>query len=297
MKTNAIVRIILFSLIALILLSLLLVGIFAKTLSFDGKVLGLTFGKEIEGGTVSSNGAVNAANITDISIEWAAGKIDIRHGDVDQITFSETSPEDNMHRMVWKQQGKELKLYYSDDSISLSGFGVTLNDTVAKDLTITVPHDWECGELSLDVAAANVEITGMVIDEVDFDVASGICRFENCTVRELSVDTASGDIHYSGCLDVFDCDAASADCVLNLTNQPRRIDLDTMSGDLELVLPEDCGFTLSLDALSSDFTTDFAAAKKNDSYVYGDGGCKISVDGMSGDVNIKKAKSHSEGTF
>ena len=65
--------------------------------------------------------------------------------------------------------------------------------------------------------------------------------------------------------------------------------MDSMSGDLTLTLPEDAGFTVSLDAMSSDFSSDFPTVKKNKSYVCGDGHCKIEVSAMSGDVAILKS--------
>ena len=61
-----------------------------------------------------------------------------------------------------------------------------------------------------------------------------------------------------------------------------------MSGDLELTLPEYCGFTVSMDAMSSDFTSDFPTTMQNGNHIYGDGSCSISIDAMSGDVAIRK---------
>lgn len=73
-----------------------------------------------------------------------------------------------------------------------------------------------------------------------------------------------------------------------LENVPNLIKMDSMSGGLTLTLPEDAGFTVSLDAMSSDFSSDFPTVKKNKSYVCGDGHCKIDVSAMSGDVSILK---------
>ena len=64
--------------------------------------------------------------------------------------------------------------------------------------------------------------------------------------------------------------------------------MDSMSGGLTLTLPEDAGFTVGLDAMSSDFSSDFPTVKKNKSYVCGDGHCKIDMSAMSGDVSILK---------
>ena len=151
-----------------------------------------------------------------------------------------------------------------------------------------VPIDWHCDSLEIDAAAASLEVTGLNAEEVEFDGASGRCVFDNCSVEKLDLDTASGDVHFSGSLNQLDCDSASANILLELDNVPRSIDLDTASGDLEVILPADAGFTVTLDAMSSEFQSDFDTVSRNGSYVAGNGRCRIDVDAMSGDVTVRK---------
>ena len=145
-----------------------------------------------------------------------------------------------------------------------------------------------CDSLELDTASTDLTVRDMIIREMEIDSASGTAKFENCTVSSLDVDTASGDVTFSGSLNELDFEAASASFTGVLENVPDKVKMDSMSGDLALTLPEDAGFTVSLDAMSSDFSSDFPTVKKNKSYVCGDGHCKIDVDAMSGDVSILK---------
>ena len=55
--------------------------------------------------------------------------------------------------------------------------------------------------------------------------------------------------------------------------------------------PDFAGFTVTMDAMSSDFITDFDTTVRNGSYVCGDGHCRIDMDAMSGDVYIRRAMS------
>lgn len=289
MKTNAIVRIILYSLAILVLLGILTTGIAIGMFMVDtdfsigGFTVNLGGNINVEG-TASSSGTADADQIERISIEWAAGSITIQPGEVENIQFSETGSFDEENAMVWNQSGKTLEIKYCQPKIF---FGISYNGS-AKDLLITVPMDWICENLSIDAAAARVEISAMQIDTLDFDGASGTFTLDNCTVDQLDIDTASGDVHFTGTLRELDCDAASADIVCVLDNTPDRIDMDMASGDLDLTLPEDCGFTVSMDGLSTDFSSDFATTSRNGNHIYGDGRCKITVDGMSGDVIIRK---------
>ena len=141
----------------------------------------------------------------------------------------------------------------------------------------------------MDSASATLEVKDLTIRDVEVDSASGACQFDGCTLEQLDVDTASGDIRFQGRLDVLDCEGASASIYAALDNVPSRISVDTMSGDLDLTLPENAGYTLKLDAMSSEFDSDFETTLKNGQYISGDGSCRIDVSAMSGDVTIRKA--------
>lgn len=288
MKTNAIIRIILFSLAILILGSILLGVVAFDLFTFDSHTVTVRNESAITEATRSSFSG-KASDIQHIEIEWAAGSITILpDSDSDRIYVSETQVSKEKYAMHITQSGNKLKIEFNDEDMSFVRFGINHTEAEAKDLVISVPADWVCHSLEIDAAAADVKVSGLTIREVDFDGASGICTFEDCAIDKLDMDTASGDVEFSGTLDTLDFDAMSARFTGTFQNVPSRIDLDTMSGDLDISLPDDCGFTLSLDALSGDFTSDFATTMQGDHHHYGDGRCRITVSAMSGDVNIRK---------
>ena len=233
-----------------------------------------------------SVGSADPAAIREIKIDWISGSVTVEPGDVQEITFLESGNGIDKYEMVWKQSGDELVIQYSKDS-STAGFGLHFGDG-SKDLTVTVPRNWLCDSLELDTASADLTVRDVIIREMEIDSASGTAKFENCTVSSLDVDTASGGVTFTGSLNELDFEAASASFTGVLENVPDQVKMDSMSGGLTLTLPEDAGFTVSLDAMSSDFSSDFPTVKKNKSYVCGDGHCKIDVSTMSGDVAILK---------
>lgn len=294
MRRNAIARIIIWS-IVLILLAGTLLGVVARrslqrhTFRESEAEPLLTHPAETEYISQFSSGekdTFSPGEVQEIEIEWVAGDILIQPHDTDTIVIREDGNFDAKYAMVYSCREGELKIKFCEEGVS-KYFGVNTRSDLTKDLTIYVPRDWNCDSLELDVASAKVEVNDMTIQEVDFDGASGTCEFENCTVKELDIDTASGDIRFVGNLDMLDCDAASASVYAVLHNTPSRLDLDSMSGDLDLSLPADAGFTLSMNAMSSDFSSDFETSMKNGNYVCGDGSCRINVDCMSGDVTIR----------
>lgn len=291
MKRNAIARIIIWS-IVLILLVGTLFGIVARrslyrhTFRESEAELHPAETEEISQYASGEKDTFSASEVQEIEIEWVAGDILIQPHDTDTIVVKEDGNFDAKYAMVYSCREGELKIKFCEEGVA-KYFGVNTRNDLSKDLTIYVPRDWVCESLELDVAAARVEINDMTIQEVDFDGASGTCEFEHCTVQELDIDTASGDIRFVGNLDMLDCDAASASVYAVLHNTPSRLDLDSMSGDLDLSLPADAGFSLSMDAMSSDFSSDFETSMKNGNYVCGDGRCRINVDCLSSDVAIR----------
>lgn len=234
---------------------------------------------------------VPVGQISKLDIEWAAGDVTIRRGNTgSSIRVKEDRP-DNAKPMVCEvKEGKKLNIQFQKSAGFNINFGINFGSGVSsKDLTVTVPMDFDLRDLEIDMASGTVEVQGLTIDEIELDCADVECILEDCTVRSLDVDTASGDITFTGSLDEAELDSASSDFVGVFTNTPRSIDMDGMSGALDITLPEDGGFSAKIDGMSCTFHSDFPTSTVNGAYTYGSGACRITVDGMSSDVTIRKA--------
>jgi len=300
MKRNAIIRIVLFSLAILVLLgiivSTLLLRSFMIVLNESGivdvvhNIFDVRESDEIRIDGNGRSGEYDAAQIRDLEIEWVSGAIIIQPGATNTIHFEESSVSSEKYRMVANRSGDKLTLKFCEENTVSWGLGVNIDTDISKDLVITVPSGWDCDTLEIDTASARIEISDLRINEVDFDSASSLCIFDNCTVSELDIDTASGNVEFNGRLDSLDFDAASANFSGKLKNTPNSLKMDSMSGDLDITLPEDCGFTATMDTMSGDFSSDFQTTVFNGKYSYGNGSCRIDVNVMSGDVTIRKGQ-------
>lgn len=282
MKTTAIVRIVAFSLAILILGGILFVGIVEEAYMVEGN-----YRIEPVENLEKMDIEYVTAEVRNIEIDWVCGSISI-HADevITDIEVTEFASVDAEHTMVCKQSGQTLKIDYSEDDFEV--FGFNSNEFESKNLVIRVPDEWIGKNIEIETASAEVNLSGLTFNTFDFDGASGDCRMMDCDIDEIDVDTASGNITFSGTLDVLDCDAASADCNIVTFNVPRSIKMDAASGDLELVLPPNAGFSCKIDSLSGDLKTDFETTTENDIYYHGDGACEIEMTAMSGDVSILK---------
>ena len=277
MKRNAIVRIVLFSILALSLVGVLIGGIAFKRYTAPGIIVRGT----TEAPVVSRN-HFNAEEIDRLNIDWAAGKIVILPVEGSEIAVTEEllGEEDEM---VLKLDGSTLYVEYAENAVSLN-FG-SINK---KNLYITVPQDWVCKELDIDAASATVQAERLTIQKAASSTASGSHTFRDCKVERLTLETVSGDLDYSGTLDKLDFGGVSAQADVVVTNFPKSIDVETVSGDVNLTLPKECGFTLEKDTVSGLFSSELETRKENGKYVYGDGQCKIDVEGVSASITIRK---------
>ena len=290
MKTNAIIRICIYSLLILILL-----GIFGSVLGFGMYMMdGRLYFEDHSIDPLAPTEALQeidieyiSPDVRNIEIDWVAGNIYITRDDViSDIVITETGPANSEYKMVCKQSGQTLKIEFCEDHEGLHLFGN--NHSFSKDLSIRVPANWTCKDLEIDAAAADVTVTGMEISEMDFDGASGMLTLDGCDIGKLNVDTASGDVEFSGKLDILDFNAASARFDGEFFNIPRDLKLDAMSGDLTIVIPEHSGVNLKLDTMSGSFDSDFDFRTTGSGYQCGDGACQIRVSAMSSDVHILK---------
>ena len=261
MKRNAIARIIIYSILAVVLTIVLLAGILLNGFSID-------FGSS-GGTTVDSETSIDVSGIKKLDIVWACGDVTIQVADTDQITFNETAPENCKYQMTYDVNGSTLELEYGSPKIFI-GFGN--NSMPRKDLLITVPKDWVCEELQIEGA----------------DLSIGI---QHLTVREIDMDGAANNLEFVGSVDTVDIDGASNNIHLNCDSHPTLIDIDGASCELELILPKGCGFAVDMEGLNCDFNSNLDYTTKNGQHIYGNGHTNVNVDGISCDVTISESNS------
>lgn len=287
MRRNAIARIVFFSVAIFVLSAILVVGLSLNLYSFRRSDRAEVQIAETEAVNFTDDSAhpvserFNPESVRSMEIEWAAGSVEIVSSDVNEIQVCLSG---NSEPVSISLSGSTLEIRYTKKGLS---FGIH-NDIPESDLYILVPRDWQCRKLDIDAAAVEILVNGLCIQNVDIDIASGDISFTNCDVDSLDLDSASGDLKFTGCLNKLNFDSASGAAVLVLSNNPRSIEMDTASGKLELTLPADCGFTVERSSLGGHFDCEFSLQKHGDQQVCGDGSCKISMDGLSADLVIRK---------
>lgn len=249
MKRNAIARIIIFSVIALVLTSFLVIGIAPEFL----------MGQFAIGDNVPREGHA-PGDIRRLEIDWAAGKITIRKKDnIDGIFFYEMGPDGCWYHMDYEYDEYTLQISY--------GAKFTIGKSVEKDLTIEVPANWTCDELELNAA-------GVIVNIEDVDM------------HTLELNGADCKLNYSGDVTYLDINSTGAELSVSCAGRPQQVDLNGMGCKLNLQLPAECGFSLNTSGLGCELDTSLPISEKNGKKVYGDEACAIEVNGLGCSITI-----------
>lgn len=253
MKRNAIVRIVLYSLVAI-----MLIGILVQEIEID-----FNFFQTSIGGIVEDNAQYDPAKVKKLEINWASGHVILKSGDTDQIIILQSTPEEKTEKIYCALSGDTLKIDYSKRIFHVG----TLPE---KDLIITVPQDWVCQELEIDGAALNIEIRGVEIQQIDLDGA------------ELKFSM-------NGSLQNLTCDGANCNLYIISSYSPMEISIDGAMCALDLILPADTGFEVEANGWGCGVSSDLPFTSGDGVYYNGDRQCKIEANGVGCSLTILSA--------
>lgn len=259
-----------------------------------------------------------------IKIDWYGGSVTVGYHEENTVSFHETSDSALGDDVTLRYRVKEgtLSLVYSKtgrlklgdlkkDLTVLLPQGTALKeleiDTGSAPVKVT---DLTAQEISVDTGSGNVELTGcQVTDQVSADTGSGnVTAVLTGTLRTLSADTGSGNIDVTAgeiaqveadtasgnvtitatAVDEMEVDSASGGLTLTANQAPRQMEVETISGQILLNLPEDASFTATLDTLSGKWSCELPATVSGDRYTCGSGAGRYEFSTTSGDVTIQK---------
>lgn len=258
MNRNAIARIVVYSILALVLTGVLLAGMMTNFAGIGSK-----------GGTVVDyEASVEAAPAREIEINWAGGNVVVKAEDVDRIIFRETADKAIKNPMTYNYSNGKLELNHSRQRVNF-GF----HRLQKKNLVVIVPLDWVCQELSINGADITATISGLPI-------------------VDLEIDGAGTALNFSGSVNHVDIDGAGCNLVLDCLIRPERIEIDGAGCQLDVTLPEGCGFSAEMDGLGCELNTKLPCSRQDGVYLSGDGYCKIDVDGLGCEVTVQESSSN-----
>ena len=215
----------------------------------------------------AGNGSASGT-VTDLEIDWVDGSIEIAYGDVETVTFSETSGAtlDEEQTMHYWLEGTTLHLKFAQ-----SKRGVLVKSFPKKDLKVTLPKESSLREVDIDAVDTQVNLEGISVSDLDIETVDGnVNAYLVGTLQEISVETVGGDV------------------AIESVVAPLALSFESVGGSLTLGLGDVEGFTFEIESLGGTFTSEFETVKNGKRYVYGTGACQYEAETVGGSVRVRK---------
>lgn len=291
-KSSAWIRLIAFSIVALVLTGVLLIGCFGEGFSFDSDFsFGFFSGVHYSNADAYAvgNGSVAADTLTDVEIHWRSGAITIMPSDGKQIEITESPSEKlkDKDKLRYLYKNGKLTIQYKKSSFSFFSF----SSSSRKKLEVKIPRNLisQLSDVTIDNVSADVELSNLTTKTLYIDNVSGIVKGKDITAsKKTDIETVSGDITVQGSLGGIVSDTVSGDCTYTSDTTPENIDMESVSGDILVTLPQDASFKADYDTVSGDFFCDFDTTNNGDSVVHGSGENNFSFDTVSGNIRLWK---------
>lgn len=287
MKRNAIARIVIWSLVVLLLTSILIMGINSSPSSFfSGNwsfgVTGISYKNaalyNVGGGAVNDE-------FYGVEIEWINGKIEIEGYDGDRTDISETETSDDSYKLRWRVEEGVLKIHPA-----AAGMRYGFKKVPKKTLTLKIPVSAadKLKFISTDSTSAEIEINRITVsNKIELDTVSGDATLRNVKAEKLDIETVSGDIRADGEFTELETDSVSGDVSVTTAVPLKKFDGQSTSGNIALALPQESGFTLEADTVSGDISCGLpTVSESRNRRICGDGSAEFKTDTVSGDVII-----------
>lgn len=213
--------------------------------------------------------------VRNIDITWLYGTIELQSSDVPQIIVSCDAaiqePVLNGDRLMVNSPSESSVLLAADPSAVLH---------------ITVPKIWMANELSIISQSTGISVDSLLGNQFNVESDSGDILFNRCVLEDVQIQTNSGEVQYIGELTALQCSSGSANCSYVLSNNPSSINVQTVSGDVQVSVLDECGFTLITQLQSGHYSTDFTLEDGSPEVLHGDGGCSVFLHSESGNVQL-----------
>lgn len=290
--SNSNIKLIIWTIIAVLILALT-VTLFVRPSLLSGininfpSMASLTYSN-------SENYSIGKASVKDINsieIEWINGQVNIVASDNNnsEVSFSEESNSvlNDENSLRWFNDNGILRIKFCKS-------GISLKNNVNKTLNVILPAGVEYDEIEIDTVSADISISNVSVNKLELESISGDIFTDSTTAKEADASTTSGTAEFTD----FECnklgfESVSGNITIEFANtaKPSTVEVETVSGDATIKLPEELGFTAEIDSVSGDFSSDLEIkTQSKNHFIRGSGEVRIDISTVSGDLRIEKAE-------
>lgn len=204
--------------------------------------------------------------VEELEIDWYRDSVTIQAYDGNEVVISETSDStltDSTTMHYYLNSKGTLKIVFGKPGVSVKG-----SEVPNKQLLVKVPRT-----LRLE----SVEVNG-----IDHDF-----RMDSVRCEDLEINSVSSTMFLNECeIENIEVNGVSTNLSATFSQMPEEIELNNVSGETVLWVPENAGMTLELNGIVNNFHSRLPVANKGKKKVIGNGACKIESNALAGDLDI-----------
>ncbi len=224
------------------------------------------------------NGEITAT-VTEVEISWIDDGVEVKYYDGNTVKIEEKADEEIPQKLELRYLAEGGKLI-----IQFASNGRHDIRNLHKDLTVLFPQSTQLEKLKIENVSGDIH-SEVAVKNFTASGVSGDIEIGNVS-RSAAIHSVSGNVEVkAGSLNSVKAESVSGDVSLYIGGITSA-NVNTVSGTVNLFVPENLGFTLTFDTVSGDFYSSLATTQSGDTYTRLEGGVAISIDTVSGDVNI-----------
>ena len=204
--------------------------------------------------------------VENLEIDWYHDSVTIQAYDGNEVIISETSDSaltDSTTMHYYLDSKGTLKIVFGKPGVSMKG-----SEVPDKRLLVKVPRTLRLESVEVNGLGHNFRMDSVRCEDLEINSVWSQMFLNECEVENIEVN------------------GVSANLSATFSRMPEEIELNNVSGETTLWVPEDAGITLELNGIAHDFHSTLPVATKGKKRVIGNGACKIESNAVSGNLDI-----------
>lgn len=227
---------------------------------------------------------LSSQGVQSLEVIWLDGDVEVRASNRADILLCESRPAE-AEPLYTELRGDSLIIAYTESFAGQaggSGIRSGWERGKGKDLQIELPLFLaaQLGQLKIRTTSGDLDLNGIKARSIDLNTASGDMEGHALQAEEMHIECVSGDADLELQAQRLFAKSVSGDMELTLMAGPESMTLQSVSGDIEVRLPEGSPCRLRHHSVSGDVHVRGLA-------VNAPGAPEYSLRTVSGDINIR----------
>ncbi len=321
MKKALIIRIVLWSVFAVVLSGILVSALTVPTKNLDdNSIFGINLSDiSIQFGSTSyanyeneENYAIGesvfAGELEDIDINWISGNVFVIPYEKNMVTIKENcvdelTPDFRLRHNIEngkltiqpcksgkfsaekKLPDKDLYLYLPFElAKKLDNLQI---ETVSANVNITNNSDIKTSSMDITTVSGEIWLLKVFANELTIETTSGYVNLTEVIANSINTANVSGNTEIMASTSELKAEAVSGKVYLSTTHIPEKTYIETVSGKVDIFIPENDGFSLNFETVSGNLDCEFSPLMgEKGQKKYKNGEKTLNIETVSGKLNI-----------